>query len=286
MTALGKTLVMFNLFFSLITGGLIVMVFLTRTNWRVGMEMAQKETQASQAAFKSEQQQRQQLEADQKNTNKKFEDEIDNLKKQVVQSQTEAANQKAQAEAAKQDASVQLRVSEAGSKEINKLQQERNQMADQLKQLNDDRIKLAKDLADTTQRETFNKLRGDALEKSLSETKESLALLQKKHEELKFLAGDLIKPGANPNAGRIPSIDTTGRVTSASGTIAVVSLGSDNGLEVGHVLQAYRTEPNALYLGQITLTKVEPHRAVGYFKPASAGMTIAVNDTVDTKVLR
>src|SRR5262245_2975328 len=54
MTALGKTLVFFVLLFSVITGGMMAMAFVTRTNWRVGFENAQNEMKVLEAAQKAE----------------------------------------------------------------------------------------------------------------------------------------------------------------------------------------------------------------------------------------
>ena len=43
MNFLGKTLVIVNLLFSLVVGGLIIMVFIARTNWFEAYEKAKKE---------------------------------------------------------------------------------------------------------------------------------------------------------------------------------------------------------------------------------------------------
>src|SRR5439155_11186303 len=46
MTAFGKILVFLNLIFALLTGALIGMVYVTRTNWRVNFEQVQAARQA------------------------------------------------------------------------------------------------------------------------------------------------------------------------------------------------------------------------------------------------
>src|SRR6266849_1599561 len=126
MTALGKVLVFFNLLFALVTGGLIVMVFLTRTNWKNGMEAAILETKAAQATAKAEIAQKQQEMAAFANTKKQLEQEIANLNINIAGKTVEINNEKAKAEAARKNEREQLAASEAASKEIARLQQERN----------------------------------------------------------------------------------------------------------------------------------------------------------------
>ena len=50
MTVLGKTLVFFNLLFSIITGALVLMVFSARTNWQVATKKFEAELQVAQAS--------------------------------------------------------------------------------------------------------------------------------------------------------------------------------------------------------------------------------------------
>ena len=55
MTVLGKILVFINLVFSLAVVGLIVTVFMTRTNWRNGYEEINKEYKISEASRQADQ---------------------------------------------------------------------------------------------------------------------------------------------------------------------------------------------------------------------------------------
>ena len=122
MTALGKTLVIFNLLFALITGWLIMTVYVTRTNWKIGMEEAQKETKAAQAAAKAADDQRRQDKAAWTALEQKLTLQIDQLQKNIAGKQAEINNQTAQAEAAKKQFGEQLALTEAASREIAKLQ--------------------------------------------------------------------------------------------------------------------------------------------------------------------
>ena len=145
--------------FALVTGGLIVMVFLTRTNWKVGMEAAIQETKAAQAAAKAEQAQRIQQKSDFENAKKQLDERIAALNTEIGGLKTETANLRSQAEEHRKLAASEQTNSQAASREIAKLQTERNQMAEHQRALNDALAKTSKDLADTTSRETFNRLR-------------------------------------------------------------------------------------------------------------------------------
>jgi hypothetical protein len=83
---------------------------------------------------------------------------------------------------------------------------------------------------------------------------------------------------------RVPSVDEKGQVTSVADNLAVISLGSDHGIEPGHILQVYRLLPAPQYLGTLTISRAETHRAVGLFQPAGRNMVVKVGDTVDTKI--
>lgn len=285
MTALGKTLVFFNLLFALVTGGLIVLVFLTRTNWRVGMEAAVQEKDAAVAALKLTQDTAAQQKLDAEAARKKLEEEIGDLRKQIAGKDAEIAGLKQRVAQSQKEAAEQLALTQAGSTEILRLQKERDQQAQQLKAVNDDLVKTRKDLADTTQRETYARLRGDSLERTLSTAREELENYKRKYEELLARSGPSNNTPATPNIPRVPSIDTRGRVTQTDGTHAVISLGSDNGIERGHVLQVFRLNP-PLHLGTLTITKANAHEAVGDFQPSERGRRIAVGDQVDTKIAR
>jgi hypothetical protein len=288
MTALGKALTFFNVLFAIITGVLIVNVYITRTNWRVGMELAQQETKAAQAAAKAAEAAANNQRIDLEEQKKKLQEQIKKVNQDILGKDEEIKAEKEKSRAAEINAVKDRQVSDAGSREINRLQIERNQMADQLKKLNDDLAKVTKDLADTTSRETFNRLRAEALEKDVADKNERLAMLQRKYDELRaqMPAGNR---GAQVNPPRVPSIETAGTVTGTSGNLAQISLGSDNGIEQGHILQVFRlgNQPNqATYLGTLTVSRTQPHTAVGTFEPAGRGKTIEKGDRVDTRIVR
>jgi hypothetical protein len=83
---------------------------------------------------------------------------------------------------------------------------------------------------------------------------------------------------------RIP--EAKGKIKSIEENLAVIDLGSQDGLAAGMLLHVYRTNPRPQYLGTLTIQRAESHRAVGLFKPVSKDASIQVGDIVDMKVLR
>lgn len=128
MTALGKILVFFNLLFALVTGGLIVQVYLTRTNWKTGFDMAVADRNAAQAALNGEKSVTRQNKAafDAKVT--ELEAQIANLKKDLGAARVDAEAAKAAKQEAVKIQETQNLNAQAASQEIEKLKTERNQM--------------------------------------------------------------------------------------------------------------------------------------------------------------
>jgi len=289
MTALGKALTFFNVLFAIVTGVLIVVVFITRTNWRVGMERWEQEAKAAKAALESEKQASIQKKNDAEEQKKKLVEEIASLNKTIRGKDEEVKTEKDRAAGFEVQLAKYGQISTAGTAEIGRLQVERNQMADQLKKLTDEHAKTVNELANTSSRETYADLRAKALEQNLIETREKLAGIQRRYEELRARqpAGGA---GADPNPPRRPSIETNGEVSGISGNLAQITLGSDNGIERGHILQVYRPDlknpANSLYLGTLTVDRTQPHAAVGTFEPAGRGKMIQKGDKVDTRILR
>jgi len=90
--------------------------------------------------------------------------------------------------------------------------------------------------------------------------------------------------GAEKLQPRTPSIETTGHVTGVDGNLASVSLAATTARARAYP-QVYRTSPNPVYLGTLTITQVQPHQAAGRLEPSAKGKNLAINDTVDTRIL-
>lgn len=77
-----------------------------------------------------------------------------------------------------------------------------------------------------------------------------------------------------------PKLDGLVLAASADGLV-VISLGSDEGLRAGHLLDVFRPS-NGQYLGRIEVTQTEPDRAVCRIIPEFKNGTILRNDRVAT----
>ena len=67
----------------------------------------------------------------------------------------------------------------------------------------------------------------------------------------------------------------------SSRELVEISLGSDDGLVVGHRLTVYKGDK---YVGEIRLTLVQADKAVGYIYTKAKNATVAVGDNVTTKL--
>src|SRR2546423_12368454 len=128
MTALGKTLVFFVLLFSLVTGGMIVVVFLTRTNWKAAYQSADTETRVAVANLKAEQDKAKREREAMDVKFKAQEKQIADLERDRIGLQTEVKNKNEQLAAEQAKAGVELTNSQTATNEINKLHTERDQM--------------------------------------------------------------------------------------------------------------------------------------------------------------
>lgn len=156
----------------------------------------------------------------------------------------------------------------------------------QLNQRNDRIATLESDNANLTAKAAYSGIRADLTEKEIEEKKVELNNLQRQIAEMKAELNRLggLRDRAIANKPRVPAVDEKGKVTSVADNLAVISLGSDHGIEAGHILQVYRLLPAPQYLGTLTISRAETHRSVGLFQPAGRNMVVQVGDTVDTKI--
>lgn len=74
-----------------------------------------------------------------------------------------------------------------------------------------------------------------------------------------------------------------GQVTKIDGELATVNLGIDQGLELNHVLQVYRSILLQEHVGTIKLLKLEADRSVGLFTRARPGIQLKLGDVVGSR---
>jgi hypothetical protein len=280
MTALGKVLVFFVLLFSVITGGMMAMAFVTRTNWRMGFENAQNEMKALEAAQKAE---RERFKA----AREKYEKDIEDLKKaqetsntQILGLRAEADNNLKKANDFEKRAKQEEANNRAATNQIAALSNERNQMKEQITEANTRNLKIEKDMVTARNNETQAIIQANKLSDQNQQ-------LRKENETFRTQLADLKSRGFEPrNGAKAPPVEVRGTVTAVDGSIATTSLGKDHGVNTGDELQVFRLSPEPKYLGKLRVSIARDHDSVGTFTPAGRNMNISKGDTVDTKVLR
>lgn len=136
-------------------------------------------------------------------------------------------------------------------------------------------------LAEMNQNETTRKAEARRLRADLQKAERNESELNRLRDELDDLERKDHLYFPEP---RIP--EAKGKIKSIEENLAVIDLGSQDGLKAGMLLQVHRTTPQPQYLGTLTIQRAESHRAVGLFKPVSKDASIQVGDIVDMKVLR
>lgn len=280
MTALGKVLVFFNLLFSLVVGGLIVVVFVTRTNWKAGYDDAVRQAKAHKEA-------RDVLEKQRTDEAQKFAGllseiraERDALVRDLNEKKTEIANLGEQLNRANTRGTTELTNSNTASLEIEKLKKERDQMIAQITERNAMILKIEIAMRDFRNRAVSAELARDAAQEALDKLRVSHEVALNQLNELK--ARGIVPPSSA--ASRSAPVEVRGRVMGTSDDFATISLGSDHGLQVGNLLQVYRMTPTPTWVGTLQVIKTEPHYALGKFTPNGRNV-IRKDDIVDSKIL-
>lgn len=280
MTALGKTLVFFNLLFSLVVGGLIVTVYVTRTNWKNGFDDAVKQGQAAVAARNTLDSQKTAEAQKYEGRIKELTAERDAAQRDLNEKKTEVANLTDLLGRTRTTATVEKTNSETASNEILKLARERDQMIAQITERNALILRLEIANKDFRNQKVSADIARDA-------TQERLDKLMITYEHIRAQMNELRARGIVPAAAqgsRSAPVEVRGKVLGTADDLATISLGSDHGLQTGNLLQVYRMAPTPTWVGTLQVVKTEPHYALGKFTPNGRNV-IRKEDVVDSKIL-
>jgi predicted nuclease with TOPRIM domain len=166
--------------------------------------------------------------------------------------------------------------------EIDRLRAERKTLVDQVEKLTARTQELEKMAAKYRDMAMV----AENVAKSFQERAEKLAV------QLKELLPDS-KPTEGPKKTKSsespkksePPADIKGTIRNVKDGLAVISIGSDSGLETGQKLEVYRLKLTPKNLGTLTLVEVKPKSAVGKIAPASEKVIIEVGDEVSSKLV-
>jgi myosin heavy subunit len=284
MTVLGKTLVFFNLVFSIITGALVLMVFSARTNWQVAAKKFESELQVAQASVQAYQKEA-------NDTRSAADGRVETVAKELKATQEQLAQAVARQKA--DDDKYQKEVQKVAQADatITSITTDRDRSAEEVKILAKQKDGMQKRINELV-KETSNlhdaRVNAEIDAKSLKTRNEQLVNnlknMEKTIQELRVKGGS--GGGTNVASENPPPENVEGLVKKVDATSGLItlSIGSDSGLAKGHTLEVYRLEPSAKYLAKVRIMEVWPHAAVA--KPVSRPLgTIQEGDHAASKIL-
>jgi len=297
MTRVGQILLFLNLVFSLVVGGFAVVDYTARTHWHKSFETLKKDyvtLQQANALWKTEaEQERAKNETiakalhtnnvdlkisakdnkdDQTNAvsktlaaldsltdrNTKLEDGTKRLIKEIADQKVLVAEKSATEKAAEVT---------TASRQVDAMQLRKN-----LEDQTNENFKLTRKINDATDKMVQAEIRARTME----DYNRRLLSRVTELEKLKS-AGFAGRPNAPPQ-------DVEGLVRRAEGSLVTISLGSDNGLARGQMLEVFRLGANARYVGKIRIETVTPTQAVGQVV-GRMNTPIQVGDHVASRII-
>jgi myosin heavy subunit len=283
MGVLGKILVFVNLVFSLLTAGLIIVVFSTRTNWReantkltTNLEVVRASAQADVAAADDKVRQKDaQVQA------------LDREKKaaEAAKSKTDEELKKANDDlnALKQAHDKHTVNVDAVTQELTRRKTEVEALqklaAERDKKINDIDMQMAKLRDEKVQFEIQYKAAKEKLTALMSQNE----ALVRENAQLKAQLGN-IQTTPLKSAQTAPPEDARGTIKKVQGDLATISIGTDAGVNVNNVLQVYRTTPQPEWLCTITILAATPNEAVGRLTGPKRNQ-VRVQDEVAAQIL-
>lgn len=290
MTAFGKLLVFLNLVFSVVTGALIVTVFVTRANWKSAYEDAAKKATAAEAAYKAEKSAHENDLRQKDSGSASLQQELATSKANLVAANDEIERNRKLAEDQTKIAQAARDQQTKLEEEMKQIKLERTTLATEQNELRTKLVNLQKDLQDQREVAVLADLEAKNLKQRNTRLLGSVEELTVKIQQLE--QSGLAGLGAGSSGGDAGSIlnpppkpappGVQGKVTGVGerGTsLAQISIGSDSGISPGNVLTVFKGNE---YKGDLKITAVNPKTAVGSFQPAKKNMTISVDDSVIT----
>jgi DNA repair exonuclease SbcCD ATPase subunit len=280
MTILGKILVFINLVFSLLTAGLIVMVYTTRVNWykayndqKAAVTVAQNNVTVAEANCNDE--------------IKKRDAQYQQLKAEKDRASGDARSLADQLAKAKADYDALAKNQTAGQQNIGDLTKELDRRKNEVETLRKQVDERDKRIAEIDAQ--MARLRDDATQFRVQweQAKEKIGLLQRDVERMAHDAerarqqgGGTAPAPSGPIAPRVE--DLQGTIQRVDGDLATLTPGSDAGVAVGMKLRVFHLQPKAEFLGELTILNVTPTQAVGRLSGPLA-RRVKAGDQVDAR---
>jgi hypothetical protein len=258
MTFVGKILVIVIMAFALMFLGISTVVFTTATNWKAATTKAkqqvadlQKKNSDAKTAAEALKKDFLAAKTEHDNATQKLQNSIAQLTENIENIRKEATAARSEVATAQTNAKTALEEAEHSRKEADRLREQKMEVE---KQANDYKLRQS-ELNDSirilTRERDVAKKNADALR----ETSAKFSALLRQHG----LSDDItqVKALGSPPAvhGEVARVARNNRVE--------LTIGSDDGLVVGHELVLWRLKPKPDYLGKIRIISVDPDQAVG-----------------------
>ena len=271
MTLMGKILTVLILFMSVLFMGFSICIYATHKNWEADAKASKEKVKVQQ-----------------------------DINDQLRKSRDELERTIAQERVARRTA---LQVLESRNANVTQtLTQQRARINTLINQERDVRERLRILVAELVRYQTDNSNLRTAIVKVRQSRNDQFGDAQKATDEVNKLSGELVafknrnnqlafllaqgkstldKLGINPASVTHLPHKVDGKVKAVGKTYVEISLGSDDGLKVGHELDVIRD--NGTYVGRIVIRNIKPDRAVGEVLKAYRQTPIKNNDRVVTK---
>ena len=282
MTTVGKILVVLHLVLSIMFMAFAGAVYTAQTNWRAAEKKASTALAAATTKIRDMQAEFDKERADaaekiarnvdtiQKLTgqntaltaqvatldsdNKQLRKDVDQQRDQAVLASTEAIERKKEADLQREKNSELLRSREELVKTLNDTEDKRFALDVQMQQVSEKYDLLLND---------FRIMKGYLASKDMTTDPKQM----------------VVQTSPPPPVNGL--ITEVRKAEKSSRELVEISLGSDDGLVVGHRLTVYKGDK---YVGEIRLTLVQADKAVGYIYTKAKNATVAVGDNVTTKL--
>jgi len=289
MTTLGKILVFVNFLFSVLTGALIIMVFVTRTNWKAGFDELVLQNKALQANRTSYIDDIAKIKNELNDKIKNLNNQLDEEKKAVAKAKQDATDANAQKELITKNFEEEKNNHAKAKDELLRRQAEVDNItkaaAAKDSKIND----LEKDNSDYRNRAVAAEIDYKAEHERNQRILAQLEKLAKDNEQLQQQAkGGVIAAGGAPK--KAPPDDVKGTIVEidVKSGLMTISIGTDSGLSVGHSLEAYRlnlNEGRGEYLGTIKIVDVHFKQAVARAVLPLKAEKLRVGDIVASRIV-
>ena len=271
MTVLGKILVFVNLVFSLVTGALIIMVFVTRSHWEAGYNDLMKKYMAQQATIKTYQGDAQTW----ANEKQQRDEQIKALAQSAKTSDENLTKEKADRTALSQKLETRIKEVEAALEANTAEKLRRQQEVEFLKGVNEAKEKKLAEMEGDVKKLRDRTVNAEIQYKAALERNalllDQVEKLDRDNQQIRASQvvggtgrGTAVVAGKQP-----PPEDLKGSVleVDVKSGLLTISLGSDSGLKVGNTLEVYRLEPKPEYLGTIRI--VDTHFKYAVARPVA-----------------